>query len=201
MKYKNRKLLCNQYHYLIHVAFISKFLNMKTSAYFLLSCFLVINQLQVSQAQQSETRYASEVAFGNTANWQGHNNALGTQTGNCLVGSQRGGWVEFRFGNFSVVGEVLGIEIRLKYLSQSSANDISLKYNGAIMATKRLDRKEGVSNCNGTWPGSEDGATDAWGTALFPGDFNDNDVVVRIDSHLLYTSFFRNNGVSHPLDV
>ncbi|MCB0666724.1 MAG: HYR domain-containing protein [Saprospiraceae bacterium] len=157
---------------------------MKTFTFpaYALVIFLFINSQLI--AQQSETRYASSATIDNPANWTDDGrNALGSGTGVCLNGSNIHGWIEFGFGNFNVTGQVVGIEVCVKYLSQSGPNDISLKYNGQVLTTRTLPKKANGSYCDDTNIGCVGGSTDNWSANLYSTDFNNNNVIVRIDQN------------------
>jgi hypothetical protein len=134
----------------------------------------------------TQAQFASSWAVNNNADWTPfppNPNPLGPPNDLCTGSSTpTGDWADFSFPAFTIPGGeiVNGIELRVRYLSQSGSNTAQLKSGGSLVgATRTVPQAVGTSSCDHSIWVSAGGMGDLWGTSLATADFNAGTVSVR----------------------
>lgn len=109
-------------------------------------------------------------------------NPLGAPDDNCAEG-QNGATADFAFTGFAIpaTNTITGVEVSLKYRSNSADNGVQLLDGGLLGGSKTLPVNfPGQSFCSSTSVRTVGGAADLWGATLTPASVNDG-ISVRLD--------------------
>ena len=134
----------------------------------------------------SAVQYASGWVVKNNADWTPfppNSNPLGAPDDHCTGGSIPGSWAEFAFPAFSLPAgaTVTGIEVRMKYLSQSGSNTLRLIKSGSLVGSNQTQAMmPGTANCASTTWGGTGGDGNLWGATVTAADFNAGNIGVRL---------------------
>lgn len=131
-------------------------------------------------------QFASGWSVKNNADWTPfppNANPLGPPNDACTGGTIRNSWAEFTFSGFGLPAgaTVTGIQVRVKYLSQSGTNTLQLTGGGALIgATRTVASVAGQSSCANTQFTGVGGDGELWATSLTAADFNAGTIGVRL---------------------
>lgn len=135
----------------------------------------------------SQSQYANGWSVNHIADWNPFPPdpaPLGPPNAVCIgTSTPPGSWAQFTFPAFSIpAGDlVTGIELNLKYISQSGSHTLQLTDSGSLIGIPQtIPLVPGVSFCDNTVPTHVGGNGMLWGSSLSAADFNAGNVGFRI---------------------